>query len=89
MSYAVVDSRDEIVGQAWHGHPADEHIIVLEGWVDIRYRESGRTAAIRAHAGQRLTVPATLPHRLTAQGLFESFLLAGCEWPAVLSEGGG
>lgn len=82
-AYFAVDSPGVTVRQAWHTHPDDEHVTVLDGWVEVRYRRAGRIESARAEAGQRLTVPAELEHRITGQGLFESMLAAGSEWPPV------
>ena len=58
-------------GISEHSAPFDAHVLVLEGQVDLRI--GGRE--VRASAGQLVTMPANVPHALSAPERFKALLI--------------
>jgi quercetin dioxygenase-like cupin family protein len=62
---------DQGQGLSEHSAPFDAHVLVLEG--QVRLKIGGKDVA--ASAGQMVTMPANVPHSLTAPGPFKMLLI--------------
>jgi quercetin dioxygenase-like cupin family protein len=62
---------DQGQGLSEHSAPFDAHVLVLEG--RVRLKIGGKD--VPAAAGEIVTMPANIPHSLTAEGPFKMLLI--------------